>query len=272
LDPSAGIEAVAKELTNSSAPVAFREKLAGFIGSANDPRAESALLAGLPGAPFKLQQAIAGALANSKGGAALLLDAIANGKASPTLLRDKALADRLKAQQSDAGEKIAALTANLPPANGETDRLIAARRAAFHESKPDPKRGAEVFMQFCAVCHQVGQKGNLVGPQLDGIGARGLDRILEDVLDPNRNVDRAFRLSVMTLDDGTAVSGLLRREEGATLVFADLTGKEQSVPKAKIKARTESDTSLMPAGLGEAIPPADFAQLLAFLLEQKATH
>jgi putative heme-binding domain-containing protein len=259
-------------MVNASAPLAFREKLAAFIGSANDSKAENALLAGLPGAPFKLQQAIAGALANSKGGAERLLDAIASGKASPTLLRDKALADRIKAQQADAAARIASLTANLPPANAETDRLIAARRSTFHEGKPDAKRGAEVFMQYCAVCHQVGQRGNLVGPQLDGIGARGLDRILEDVLDPNRNVDRAFRLSVMTLDDGSAVSGLLRREEGATLVFADLTGKEQSVPKAKIKARAESDTSLMPAGLGEAIPPADFTHLLGFLLEQKATH
>ena len=32
-----------------------------------------------------------------------------------------------------------------------------------------------------------------IAPHLDGIGNRGLERLLEDVLDPNRNVDQLFR-------------------------------------------------------------------------------
>jgi putative heme-binding domain-containing protein len=76
---------------------------------------------------------------------------------------------------------------------------------------------------------------------------------------------------VLTLNDGSVVSGLFRREEGATLVVADLTGKEQAIPKASLKSRVESETSLMPPALAEAIPAADFSNLLAFLLAQKAT-
>ena len=40
----------------------------------------------------------------------------------------------------------------------------------------------------------------MVGPQLDGVGTRGLERLIEDVLDPNRNVDPAFRASHVTLE------------------------------------------------------------------------
>jgi putative heme-binding domain-containing protein len=272
LEPGKGVELVAKELGNSMCSMTLREKLAGFLGSANSDAAEQSLLAVLPAAPHKLQQAVAAALSTTKGGATRLLNALSEGKASATLLRDRALVDRLRAQHADAAARIASLTANLPPANAEADRLIAARRSSFDPAKADANRGATAFTQYCAVCHQIGQKGNLVGPQLDGIGARGLDRILEDVVDPNRNVDRAFRMSVVTLNDGGVVSGLFRREEGATLVFADLTGKEQSVPKASVKARTESETSLMPPTLIEAIPAKEFADLLAFLLAQKATH
>ena len=44
-----------------------------------------------------------------------------------------------------------------------------------------------------------GGKGNRIAPQLDGIGSRGLERLLEDTLDPRRIVDQAFRTSVLTL-------------------------------------------------------------------------
>jgi hypothetical protein len=48
-------------------------------------------------------------------------------------------------------------------------------------------------------------------------------------------------------------------------------GKEFNVAKADIQARSESETSLMPPGMSEIIPEAEFYDLLAFLLSQRAT-
>ena len=72
-------------------------------------------------------------------------------------------------------------------------------------------------------------RGPKIGPQLDGIGVRGLDRLLEDVLDPNRNVDQAFRATTLTLKNGQSLTGLVLREEGAVIVLADAQGKEQRI-------------------------------------------
>jgi putative heme-binding domain-containing protein len=105
---------------------------------------------------------------------------------------------------------------------------------------------------------------------LDGIGARGLERLCEDVLDPNRNVDRAFRNTLVTLKDGDIVSGLFRREEGETIVLADSTGKEISISKKNIEERQETDSSLMPENFGEVITPVEFSHLMAFLLSKGA--
>ncbi len=67
----------------------------------------------------------------------------------------------------------------------------------------------------------------------DGVGIRGLDRLLEDVLDPNRNVDRT--LPGLTLRwssrDGRVLTGLKRREEGDLLVFADGKGRKFKVAR-----------------------------------------
>jgi putative heme-binding domain-containing protein len=120
------------------------------------------------------------------------------------------------------------------------------------------------------VCHQVGGQGGLVGPQLDGIGARGVERLCEDILDPNRAVDHAFRTTLLVLKDNDIVSGLFRREEGQTVVLADSTGKEIRVQKNQVAERKESDTSLMPDNFGELLTTEDFNDLLAYLLSNSA--
>jgi putative heme-binding domain-containing protein len=116
----------------------------------------------------------------------------------------------------------------------------------------------------------VEKQGGLVGPQLDGIGNRGAERLSEDILDPNRNVDRAFRSTIFILQDGDVTSGLFRREEGELVILADSTGKELSLPKKNIAERKESETSLMPENFGEILSAEDFHHLLAYLLGQRA--
>ena len=66
------------------------------------------------------------------------------------------------------------------------------------------------------------------------MGHRGLERLLEDVLDPNRNVDGAFRAMVVQKKDGLVVTGLKLREEGTTLILGDNQGKEVRIRNEEI--------------------------------------
>ena len=74
----------------------------------------------------------------------------------------------------------------------------------------------------------------------------------------------------MTKKDGSVLSGLLRSEEGAQIVLADLAGQEIRVAKSEVASQKETETSLMPPIFGDAIPPAEFNDLLAFLLAHRA--
>ena len=134
---------------------------------------------------------------------------------------------------------------------------------------PTPGSGAKVFEKHCAVCHQIAGKGARVGPQLDGIGTRGLDRLMEDILDPNRNVDQTLRVTNLALKNGQIVSGLLLREEGEVLILADSQGKEVRVPKSSVDERATSSLSPMPANLVDQIAEEDFYHLMAFLLSKR---
>jgi putative heme-binding domain-containing protein len=116
----------------------------------------------------------------------------------------------------------------------------------------------------------IGGQGTKIGPELDGIGNRGLERVLEDVLDPNRNVDHAFRATLVKTRDGRVLSGLVRREEGEVLILQESAEKESRIPLREIEQRALSSLSPMPSNFGETIPEAEFYDLVAFLLSRRA--
>jgi putative heme-binding domain-containing protein len=251
-----------------------RQRLATIVAKVRLPEADAALVEALQKAGASQRPVFAGALAGSLDGAAKLVEACAAGRVPAAILRDRGVVDRLKAHKSKSlDEQVAALTAKLPPANVEADAAIAERRTAFSTAKPDAARGAELFTKHCSACHAVGGKGGNISPQLDGIGSRGTERLIEDILDPNRNVDRAFRSAVIVTDDGLVVTGLVRRTEGKLLVLADSAGKERTIATDDIESRTESETSIMPTGFNDALRGNDFYDLIAFLLAaKKAAH
>ena len=127
-------------------------------------------------------------------------------------------------------------------------------------------RGSRLFVKHCAACHQVHGKGAVVGPQLDGVGNRGLERVIEDVLDPYRNVDKNFHTTVYVLASGKVIVGLFRRRAGKTLVVADEKGREIVIVESEIEEQKKTTTSIMPSNVGTLLKPHEFYDLIAYLL------
>jgi len=157
-----------------------------------------------------------------------------------------------------------------PEQRKQLDALIATRAAAFAKAKPDVAAGKTVFTTNCAVCHQIRGAGGLIGPQLDGIGARGAERLSEDILDPNRNVDAHFYLHMLTLKDGSSLSGFLKGEAGQVLILADAAGQEQRVGKNDLAKDVTTPMSLMPPVFGQTLDEKTFINLLGYLMSEKA--
>ncbi len=256
-------------LSDANAPAAARQKVAQALGDASTADARALLLGAVRTAPERAQAKLALALAVNRAGAEALLADVEAGKTSARLLQDRTLKEKvIAAKPADADARLARLTKSLAPLNEQLQKLVESRRDAFQKAATSAGAGAAVFEKACAACHQIDGKGAVVGPQLDGLGARGAERIMEDILDPNRNVDTAFRSTMFILDDGDVAAGLFRREEGEQIVFADSTGKEQTIPKKQVKERRQSELSLMPENLADAMTPQEFNDLVAFLLSK----
>ena len=151
---------------------------------------------------------------------------------------------------------------------GELDELIAQMAKKVFPLEGDRVRGEKVYMTNCSTCHRLHGQGYKVGADLTSVAGRDRLSLLTDILDPNRNVDRAFRTTLLILKDGDVQTGLFRREEGEMLVLADSTGKEKSVSKNQVQERRESETSLMPDNFSDVIPLEDFNHLIAYLLSK----
>ena len=166
-------------------------------------------------------------------------------------------------------ERVEKRVKDLPPEDQRIEQLIKARQKGYFAAKPNAAHGAEVFTKACAGCHKIDGKGQKVGPELDAVYTRGVERLLEDILDPNRNVDQAFRASIIKTTDGRVISGLVLREEGEVLVIQEAVDKETRLSKKEIEQRVLSQLSPMPTNVVDPISEADFYDLLAYLLQPR---
>jgi putative heme-binding domain-containing protein len=261
-------EAALARILNSEAGLGVRraaaERLAKFPAGAV---ARRALAAVLPAAGTELAIIVAGALAQSEEGAAALVVLVSEGRAPASLLRHGRVAPVLAKRAAGVRERAAELTRDLPGEDARLDAVIAARIGAYGEAKRDPRRGAGVFAAHCAACHRRGDVGGNVGPSLDGLTARGLGRVVEDILDPGRNVDPLFRMASVTLRDGEVRSGFNPRRDAAGVTLADVvTGRDFRIASGEIARFEPSAASAMPAVFETALADRDFHDLLAFLL------
>jgi putative heme-binding domain-containing protein len=158
--------------------------------------------------------------------------------------------------------------ATLKP-EGETDigraEIVQSKAAKVQSLSPDLAVGARVFQERCAACHQLAGQGKIIGPQLDGAITRTVERLCEDILWPDRNVDEAFRITNVLTHGGETYSGLIRDRQQDTLEIIDQTGKSQRLARDDIEAEKISKLSLMPGNFEELLSDSEFASLIGFL-------
>ncbi len=253
-------------VSDLSLPDSIRRKFFKHLAP-SPPPTDTEFLEAMRTATASQQTRIAVNLAGVKAGAELLLRLINDGICSPVVLRKVDVADKVNASGAkNAGQRLKELLVDAPSDSEARDERIGSHISSYRSSKTDRAKGSEIFTLACAVCHQVAGKGQIVGPQLDGIGNRGLARVIEDILDPNRNVDVAFRPETISLKNGEILTALPRDEKDGVLTVVNPAGKEVSVKSADIKARTQTTRSLMPDNFHEALTADQLNDLLAYLL------
>lgn len=257
-------------MQNPGEPLLLREKLAFIISRISSDKALTAVENSLIDFSYRSQLGIAREMIRTSKGIDFLLRAAEEVRISPRILLDPQIKEQIADTATpDQKSRLESITSRLKAPSETIDALIDARRKGFRDAAPALEAGKIVFSQYCTPCHQIAGQGGNIGPQLDGIGNWGEQALTEKILDPNRNISKAFINYTLKLKDGKTVTGLFRREEGETQVYADVSGKEFSISKSEIVQREVSPYTLMPDHFGQSIPEADFYALLHYLLQEK---
>ena len=67
--------------------------------------------------------------------------------------------------------------------------------------------GHAIFQRTCGACHKLYGEGGAIGPDLTGSNRGNLEYLLSNVLNPNAEVQDAYRMVVVTTRDGRTHSG-----------------------------------------------------------------
>src|SRR6185436_1219778 len=113
-------------------------------------------------------------------------------------------------------------------------------------------------------CHTLFGEGGKVGPDITGSNRADVDYILQNVIDPNAVIPNDYRTSNIETKDDRSITGIVTKQDAnaVTIITANET---LIIPRAELKSLAQSELSMMPEGLLQAISEDDARDLLAYL-------
>jgi putative heme-binding domain-containing protein len=129
----------------------------------------------------------------------------------------------------------------------------------------DSAHGKAVYLERCASCHRFDGEGFVLGPDLVTVQNSGKEKILLNILDPNREVAPNFRAYEVETNDEESFIGMIADETATSVTLHQAFGKETVVLRSQIKKLQSQEQSLMPEGLESGLKPQDMADLLEYI-------
>ena len=129
----------------------------------------------------------------------------------------------------------------------------------------DVASGKKLFTTNCASCHAMFGEGGSIGPDLTGADRKNLNYLLENIVDPSATVATTFRASVLAMEDGRLLTGVVLDNDGQTLKLQTqeelLTLEVDSVEEIK-----QTELSLMPEKLLDKLSDKQKVDLFGYLM------
>lgn len=174
-------------------------------------------------------------------------------------LGNTALNERLEKEWGRLGQSSAEL-------KGEISKLATAYKAAPLWAYSDDA-GAGHFKKLCSQCHLPNAQSEALAPKLAGSGAKGVEYVVENVLDPNAVIGRDFQSRIIITTEGRVLTGLVEKETDTSLTIRTLNDSV-TIAKSEIDEQKISPNSFMPEGLLKTLNEREKIELLKYLMRQ----
>ncbi len=195
-----------------------------------------------------------------------LLKAIEAGSIRASLLSASQV-QSLRGNRDKAIKALALSVLGAPPSRNRqavVDSFLPAMRL-----KGKAANGKALYQQLCVSCHKLGAEGHALGPDLVTMKSMGREKILVNILDPNREVAPQYYGYSIDTRDGENHSGLIASEDGQNVTLKAAFGTTTAVSRSDIAAMKSTGMSIMPEGLEAGLDHQKMADLIEFIVTAK---
>jgi putative membrane-bound dehydrogenase-like protein len=249
-------------LLDQTQPQAIQLAAVSSLNRFNDPRLGPELTKTWDKLSPRLRSEVISALLARPDRASALLKGIQGGAIRPAALTTAQRKFLRNHRDVSVGQLAAQVLDATAP--GPRQSVIDAFTPALNlEGKAGP--GKKIYQERCISCHRLGGEGHMVGPDLATVKNTGKEKLLVNILDPNREVPPQFVSYVVETREGNSFVGLIANESSNSVTVRQAYGKEDVIPRSRIVSMHSQAQSLMPEGLEAGLTQQDLANLLEYI-------
>jgi putative membrane-bound dehydrogenase-like protein len=180
--------------------------------------------------------------------------------------------ENLKASLKANRDARIAKTIDTPPLLTEDQARTLDTKFAHYSAlaqKPGNLENGKVLSSICMACHQIGNTGGQIGPNLSSAGAMGLESVLRNILTPNAAMESGYRIFRVEMKNGDLVDALYVSEDKDAFGVRQPGLPDRRIAKADVRGTRYIRRSLMPEGLLDALNDEQARDLLGYLMTLK---
>ncbi len=165
------------------------------------------------------------------------------------------------------GAKVVRTTDAPPLLNAEQFAAVEQKTARFMalSAKAGDAAKGKTLVALCQACHVINGQGGLIGPNLSGAGAMGMEAVIRNIIEPNAAIEAAYRIFQLKLKAGEVIEAFYVSEDATAYVIRQAGGADRRIPKAEVSSAKYLRRSLMPEGLLDGFTDEQVTDLFAYL-------
>lgn len=212
----------------------------------------------------ELREVVITTLTSNPGKPDAILHLVESGTVSPSSIPNRVRQSVVKNAPSAVADRVTKAFSIPTSSRAETEAKIAeALKLPF-----DARTGKSLFSGLCSACHRLEQTGSVLGPDLYDMRRQTKEMIAFHIANPDAEVAPAYTGYTISLQSGSTLTGLVTGETSENITLRMPGGISETIRRADATSLTPLTSSLMPAGLLDAITAQQVADLLAFLKGQ----
>ncbi len=122
---------------------------------------------------------------------------------------------------------------------------------------------------LCMACHQFGNAGGQIGPNLSSVGAMGPEAIVRNILTPNAAIEPGYRIFRVEMKDGSLIDAFFVSEDKDAIIVRQMGAGDKRIERKDITSTQFLRQSLMPEGLLDSFTEQQSKDLFSYLMSLK---